>query len=32
MPDGSDLATYPDVYGRDRDELAMQGGAPVAVR
>ena len=32
MPDGPSLATYPDVYGRDRDELAMRGGQPVAIR
>jgi L,D-transpeptidase YcbB len=23
MPSGTELATYPDVYGRDRDDLAM---------
>ena len=25
MPSGGELATFPDVYGRDRDELAMIG-------
>jgi len=26
VPSGTELATFPDVYGRDRDELAMLGG------
>jgi murein L,D-transpeptidase YcbB/YkuD len=25
MPSGTELATFPDVYGRDRDEVAMRG-------
>jgi murein L,D-transpeptidase YcbB/YkuD len=32
MPEGSQLATYPDVYGRDRDQLAAAGGLPIAAR
>lgn len=32
MPEGTGLATYPDVYGRDRDQLAGLGGAPTAAR
>ncbi len=30
MPEGPELATYPDVYGRDRDQLAGLGGLPAA--
>jgi murein L,D-transpeptidase YcbB/YkuD len=32
MPSGTELATFPDVYGRDRDELAMAGGGATAAR
>jgi murein L,D-transpeptidase YcbB/YkuD len=32
MPSGTELATYPDVYNRDRDQLAQMGGARVAAR
>jgi murein L,D-transpeptidase YcbB/YkuD len=32
VPDGTELATYPDVYNRDRDQLAQLGGAKVAAR
>jgi murein L,D-transpeptidase YcbB/YkuD len=32
IPDGAELATYPDVYGRDRDELAMASRPLVAGR
>ena len=28
MPSGTELATFPDVYGRDRDDLAMAGQEP----
>lgn len=30
MPNGTELATFPDVYGRDRDGLAMLGGGQSA--
>ncbi len=32
MPSGPELATFPDVYGRDRDELALLGKSLVAGR
>ena len=32
MPSGTELATFPDVYGRDRDELAMVGDGLTAGR
>ena len=32
MPSGTELATYPDVYGRDREELAMLGKTLMAGR
>ena len=32
MPDGTELATYPDIYGRDKQELAMTGSPTMAVR
>jgi murein L,D-transpeptidase YcbB/YkuD len=32
VPSGNDLATYPDIYGRDRDQLAGVGAPPVAAR
>jgi murein L,D-transpeptidase YcbB/YkuD len=32
MPEGSGLAVLPDVYGRDRDELAMSGSQVLAGR
>ena len=32
MPEGTQLATYPDVYGRDRDQLASLGSSPAASR
>lgn len=32
MPDGTELATFPDVYGRDKQELAMIGSRTLAVR
>lgn len=32
MPEGTELATYPDVYGRDRNRLAQAGGQAVAAR
>ena len=32
VPRGSELATYPDVYGRDRQELVSHGTQPVATR
>ena len=32
VPDGPALATYPDVYGRDRDELALRGGPSLTAR
>ena len=32
LPEGSQLATYPDVYGRDKERLAMAGGGAVAAR
>ena len=32
MPSGTELATFPDVYNRDRDDLAMTGSGPAAVR
>jgi murein L,D-transpeptidase YcbB/YkuD len=32
MPSGTELATFPDVYGRDRAELAMRGGGISAGR
>jgi len=32
IPQGTELATYPDVYGRDRDQLAALGGFPSAAR
>jgi murein L,D-transpeptidase YcbB/YkuD len=32
MPEGTELATFPDVYGRDRDQLAQAGGQAVAAR
>lgn len=31
-PQGAELATHPDVYGRDRDELALLGRTFVAAR
>ena len=30
MPDGPELATFPDVYGRDRAQLAHAGGQAIA--
>lgn len=30
VPEGAELASYPDVYGRDRDQLAGLGGMPTA--
>ncbi len=32
MPSGSELATFPDVYGRDREELALLGKSLMAGR
>jgi len=32
LPNGTELATYPDVYNRDRDQLARLGGPTVAAR
>jgi murein L,D-transpeptidase YcbB/YkuD len=32
MPSGTEMATFPDVYGRDRDELALLGKTLVAGR
>ena len=32
IPEGTQLATYPDVYGRDRDQLAALGSFPSAAR
>ena len=32
MPSGTELATFPDVYGRDRDDLASAGQKVVAGR
>lgn len=32
MPSGTELATFPDVYGRDRDELALLGNSLMAGR
>jgi murein L,D-transpeptidase YcbB/YkuD len=32
IPSGSALATFPDVYGRDRDEVAMSGNGLTAAR
>jgi murein L,D-transpeptidase YcbB/YkuD len=32
MPTGTDLATFPDIYGRDKQELAMMGSRTMAVR
>ena len=32
VPSGSELATFPDVYGRDKQELAMMGTPMMAVR
>ena len=32
MPSGTELATFPDVYGRDRDELALLGNSLIAGR
>ena len=32
IPEGQDLATFPDVYGRDRDGLALSGQAVTAAR
>lgn len=32
VPSGSDLATYPDVYGRDRQQLVSLGAQPIAAR
>ena len=32
MPSGTELATFPDVYGRDRSELAMSGRRMIAGR
>ncbi len=32
VPSGSDLATYPDVYGRDRQRLVGVGAPPIAAR
>ena len=32
MPSGTELATFPDVYGRDREELAMAGNRVIAGR
>ena len=32
MPSGPEIATFPDVYGRDRQELAMIGGGLYARR
>lgn len=32
MPSGTELATFPDIYGRDKQELAMMGSRTMAVR
>ena len=32
MPNGAELATFPDVYGRDRDELASLDRSVLAGR
>jgi murein L,D-transpeptidase YcbB/YkuD len=32
MPNGTDLATFPDIYSRDRNQLAQAGGPAVAAR
>jgi murein L,D-transpeptidase YcbB/YkuD len=32
VPSGSELATYPDVYGRDRQQLVSYGAQPIAAR
>jgi murein L,D-transpeptidase YcbB/YkuD len=32
VPSGAELATYPDVYGRDRDSLALAGSGATASR
>ena len=32
MPNGTDLATFPDIYSRDRDQLAQAGGQAAAAR
>ena len=32
VPSGSELATYPDVYGRDRQQLVGLGTHPIAAR
>lgn len=32
MPSGTELATFPDVYGRDREELALLGKSLIAGR
>jgi len=32
LPEGSQLATYPDVYGRDKQQLAAVGGGTIAAR
>jgi L,D-transpeptidase YcbB len=32
VPSGSELATYPDVYGRDRQQLVGIGAPPIAAR
>jgi murein L,D-transpeptidase YcbB/YkuD len=32
LPNGTELATYPDVYNRDRDQLAQFAGPTVATR
>jgi murein L,D-transpeptidase YcbB/YkuD len=32
VPSGSELATYPDVYGRDRQQLASLATHPIAAR
>jgi len=32
LPSGTELATFPDVYGRDRDRLAQAGSQTVATR
>jgi murein L,D-transpeptidase YcbB/YkuD len=32
MPSGTELATFPDIYGRDRDRMAHAGGQAAAAR
>ena len=32
MPSGAELATFPDIYGRDRDRMAHAGGQAAAAR